>query len=171
MTKLQENQPGFFTKNKVSLPGKNNIIADSLSRDFHLSDKSLTTLILPFLPQQDHNNFKILTHPRNITSWLDSLRCGIHISQEFVKTPMRSNLHTLQNGPTMSIAQDYKMFGSNPFPEQIEISSLQDLHKKLEKTTTGKSKLKRNSWQTPWLPPSVLFHRPSEKRLLQSNIR
>ena len=76
----------FCTNNNVSLfgqhiPGENNIIADSLSRDFHLNDSNLTATILSFLPKQEQQNFKILNHPTDITSWMDSLECGNHTKQ------------------------------------------------------------------------------------------
>ena len=50
------------------IKGVNNIIADSLSRDFHLSDIDLTNIICSHLPLQHQTTFKIIVHPKDITS-------------------------------------------------------------------------------------------------------
>jgi hypothetical protein len=55
------------------IPGVTNVVADSLSRDFHLSNKQLISMIYtvnpPFLPQQ----MNILPLPKEIISWIGSL--------------------------------------------------------------------------------------------------
>lgn len=63
------------TKHNCSLfaqhiKGDAKIIADSLSRDFHLSNTQLTSIICSHIPLEDHSAFKIMTHPRDITLWL-----------------------------------------------------------------------------------------------------
>ena len=50
--------------------GKHNIIADSLSRDFHLSDNELTSLFHSIFPNQIPLNFNIVPLPPKIVSWL-----------------------------------------------------------------------------------------------------
>ena len=51
-------------------PGKHNIIADSLSRDFHMSNTILTSVVRSILPPQTRQLFTIAPLPRNIVSWL-----------------------------------------------------------------------------------------------------
>ena len=51
-------------------PGKDNIIADALSRDFHLSDNQLTQLIRSHLPPQPCQLFTIVPMPPKIACWL-----------------------------------------------------------------------------------------------------
>ena len=51
-------------------PGKHNIIADSLSRDFHLSDLKLTLQIRSLLPSQTRQHFGIAPLPPRIVSWI-----------------------------------------------------------------------------------------------------
>ena len=53
-------------------PGVDNEVADSLSRDFHLDDTSLTSLILSKLTSQVPSNFKISPLPSEIVSWICS---------------------------------------------------------------------------------------------------
>ena len=48
-----------------------NVIADSLSRDFHLTDKNITSLLKSLFPQQIPHNFRILPLPPTIISWIN----------------------------------------------------------------------------------------------------
>ena len=59
-------------------PGRMNVVADSLSRDFHLPINQLTLILKSLYPQQAKRNFHIRqTLPQEIISWIFSLR---HIS-------------------------------------------------------------------------------------------
>ena len=51
-------------------PGHLNLIADSLSRDFHLSNSHLVNLYSSRFPSQIHTNFKIVPMPDEIDCWL-----------------------------------------------------------------------------------------------------
>ena len=55
------------------IKGKLNIIADSLSRDFHRSDQTLTKKFNQILPQQTSEMFHIKQLPRNVISWISLL--------------------------------------------------------------------------------------------------
>ena len=56
------------------IKGKNNIIADSLSRDIDLSDSAWTNLVLSTLPpSQIPSNFRLVPLKREIYAWLTSL--------------------------------------------------------------------------------------------------
>jgi hypothetical protein len=54
-------------------PGRLNNVADSLSRDFYLSDEKLTTYLRSFFPSQIPSSFTIVPIPNKIVSWLISL--------------------------------------------------------------------------------------------------
>ena len=54
-------------------PGADNIIPDSLSRDWHLSDTELIALLTHLLPNQIHPNFRIVPIPKEIDSFLCSV--------------------------------------------------------------------------------------------------
>lgn len=60
------------------IPGITNVVADSLSRDFHLSNKQLISMLYavnpPFLPKQ----MNIVPLPNEITSWIGSLALKQH---------------------------------------------------------------------------------------------
>ena len=142
------------------IKGINNIIADSLSRDFHLSDIDLTNILCSHLPLQHQSTFKIIAHPRKITSWLSSLRCGNLIKKVSVKKLSKSKLPTLTNGDSISRTLDSEMFGSDLLARLIKTSSWQDLQTNLDKINMVKSKRKRSYWEGQWMPPSVLFQRP-----------
>ena len=58
-------------------PGNSNIIADSLSRDFHLPSKKLTFILQSLYPNQILKPLQILELPSEITSWLSSLRASL----------------------------------------------------------------------------------------------
>ena len=124
------------------IEGWRNSIADALSRDFHLSTKHLSDIILSHLPKQVHSQFKIVTHPRDISSWMLSLTCGKLTSPASTGPRMRSSLHILKNGEPTLRTLDSEMFGYNPSKQQTRTSYLQDLHKKSEKMNMEKVKNK-----------------------------
>jgi len=53
-------------------PGKENDVADSLSRDFHINDSILTLFLLHFFPDQTPSNLQIRPLPSVIESWLSA---------------------------------------------------------------------------------------------------
>ena len=56
-------------------PGRMNVVADSLSRDFHLPDTYLTLILKSLYPQQTTKDFQIIkTLPPEIISWIYSLK-------------------------------------------------------------------------------------------------
>jgi len=79
-------------------PGKNNIIADSLSRDFHLEDKQLTFILKSLYPSQVNQNFKIYPLPIEITSWISSLKAIVTKLSGPPSRPERSKTGTFFAG-------------------------------------------------------------------------
>lgn len=150
----------FFAQH---IKGVYNTIADALSRDFHLNTEFLTSIICSHLPSQHQSTFKIIPHPKKITSWLYSLKCGLTTKKAFAKKPRKSSLHILKNGETTSRTLESEMFGSKDLAQSIKTFSSQALPAKSDKTNMGKSKLKRSSWEEQWKPPSVLYLRPFKK--------
>lgn len=55
------------------IPGVTNIIADSLSRDFHLSNKKLTAMLHDAKPLYSPQKIKLIPLDPTITSWIGSL--------------------------------------------------------------------------------------------------
>ena len=77
------------------IPGISNIVADSLSRDFHLPNNKLISMIYsanpPFLPPQ----MKIIPLPPTITSWIGSLARKLPKRKE---SPHKPTISTLAAG-------------------------------------------------------------------------
>ena len=55
------------------IKGKQNFIADSLSRDHHLSNEQLTFSFQTLLPEQTPDSFEISQLPNEVASWVISL--------------------------------------------------------------------------------------------------
>ena len=161
------------TSNNASLfsqhiPGIRNSISDALSRDFHLSDLDLTNIILSHLPIQVHSQFKIVTHPRDISSWMHSLKHGDRTKTVSIKPRTKNSLQILRNGETTLRTLDSETYGYDPSVQQTKTSWLQDSQEKLETINMERSRGKRSSWPTPWQPPSVLYQRPFERMHLKT---
>ena len=75
-------------------PGKENNVADCLSRDFHLSDFQLTALLRHFHPDQLPPNFVIRPVPSAISSRITSLLLLSPPTTESLGPPTRSELAT-----------------------------------------------------------------------------
>ena len=76
-------------------PGRYNIIADALSRDFHLSNDKLTQLFSSLIPKQNQNHFTIVPLPPKIGSWICALL------QQMPVRPQRREVHrpsTIEHG-------------------------------------------------------------------------
>ena len=81
------------------IPGQSNVIADSLSRDFHLSRKTLEFALPALYQTQVPNNLKILDAlPTEITCWLESLRGSKTSSLESPPAPAPSKMGALLDG-------------------------------------------------------------------------
>jgi hypothetical protein len=71
-------------------PGEHNIIADSLSRDFHIDDTSLANLLLLHFPEQVPFGLTILPRPQEIISWLTCLLLSQQQREPWSKEPTQS---------------------------------------------------------------------------------
>ena len=80
------------------IPGKHNIIADSLSRDHHIPTNKLTFVLQHIFPTQVPTDFNIKTPPKEIISWLYSLAATLHHRQALPQAPKPSNLGALIDG-------------------------------------------------------------------------
>ena len=73
-------------------PGTKNIVADSLSRDFHLDDETLTTLFHSHFDPQIPPQFKIAPLPHEINCWICAWLRGMPDSRQRLEAPHRSNI-------------------------------------------------------------------------------
>lgn len=79
-------------------PCKDNIIADSLSRNFHLLTAALTSLNHSFLPQQSCQLFITATLPQKIVCWLCAWLQQLPVNRQPHKAHQQSNLQYGQDG-------------------------------------------------------------------------
>jgi LysM repeat protein len=107
------------------LPGAANDIADSLSRDFHLTDKQLIALFEhtkpPYLPPQ---KMKIIKLPEEITSWIASLAQLTTKKRELKWARTRSTLaHGIigWSGSTTSKPDLTPIFKSSHVPKKYDV--------------------------------------------------
>jgi hypothetical protein len=62
--------------------GKRNNVADALSRDWHLGNDKLTSLLRSHFPEQMPESFRISPPPKEISSWLTSLLQQLPVSEQ-----------------------------------------------------------------------------------------
>jgi len=74
------------------LPGRLNIIADSLSRDFHLSDEQLISMLTSLHPSLSPSQIKMVPPPPEIISWIASMAQRWPGKRVSPKVPTRSTI-------------------------------------------------------------------------------
>jgi hypothetical protein len=72
--------------------GKENIIADALSRDEDRTDNELTSILYCFVPHQMPNLFRIVPLPKEIVSWLISLLSKLPVKEQYREAHTRTKL-------------------------------------------------------------------------------
>ena len=142
-------------------PGKDNEVADSLSRDMHLSDDELTSHILTNFSSQVPHTFHIVPLPNEIVSWMTSLLLTLPVKPQFAEvhtttkiglgdvgyhTAHRSVLQTTSTSPASTNNNKPKSSVPSAMPSEKD-----DI---------------REALQAPWLlqqskVPSITWLRPS----------
>ena len=92
---LIRNESALYSQH---IAGKHNIIADSLSRDHHIPDKKLTFALKTAFTSQVPEEFVLTTPPKEIISWLYSLRATLPLKQALPQEPKPSKLGALIAG-------------------------------------------------------------------------
>ena len=93
--------------------GSLNVIADSLSRDFHIPDSELISLLKSTFPQQTPNNFKISPLPHKITSWINCLLLAMPEKAPEHQPQMPSSTGRGYAGSNSSTASKYNTTNSS----------------------------------------------------------
>jgi hypothetical protein len=145
-------------------PGTDNVVCDSLSRDFHLSDNELTAFLHFACPEQLPPNFHICRLPDSLSSKISSLLQTSCETRQSRKVPTRSTLWLGKGGifsannsasPTMSTSQASTHLGE-PF------SSARSPPRSAKATSpTGSNPVIPHSWPTPSKVWSTRWQRPS----------
>ena len=92
---LVKNESAIYSQH---IKGKRNFIADSLSRDHHMTNDQLTYAFKTLLPLQTPSSFAILPLPREVDSIISSLNQRLITTQESHHHPTRSKLGASING-------------------------------------------------------------------------
>lgn len=79
--------------------GSDNNVADSLSRDFHLSDPDLTLLLLENFPSQVPENFRIVPLHNKIACWATSVLRTLPVNPQFREVHTPTKLGRGPDGP------------------------------------------------------------------------
>ena len=74
------------------LPGRENVVTDCGSRDFHLSDTQLIAMLTPLHPSISPSQFKIIQLPEKHISWIASLAQKWPGKRELPKGLIKSTL-------------------------------------------------------------------------------
>ena len=104
-------------------PGKENDVADALSRDDDRSDEELTHILRTFVPSQVPKHFEIVPLPNEISSWLTSLLQRLPVKEQLREKHTRTKLGRGAGGSNGVNLSDSKIFFSSPLTEQTESGS------------------------------------------------
>jgi len=142
-------------------PGKENDVADSLSRDFHLDHVTLTSLLHHFLPDQTPSNFHIKRLPSEIVSWLSAWLLSMPEGAPSREIRRRSTIAHGAAGRNFLHRYKYRTtHSSNNSNHPPELGSFRS-----SPNRSGKATLARHM-VGPWLRqlvdmPWTVWHRPS----------
>ena len=134
--------------------GEWNVVADSLSRDFHLSDEELTSRLTSLYPEQVPKDFHISPLPQQIICWINSLLSAEPENQPAHPPQMPSWTVGGKGGYNSLPELNLKMTNSStPSKKMTELESSEHLPKQLER---GSFQMRvRKSWlqaraKRPW---------------------
>jgi hypothetical protein len=151
------------------IPGKNNIIADSLSRDFHLTNKNLISL---FYSSQESRNqcpkhIKIQSPPIKIISWIVSTLESLKPKEQSPPRPTASTLAASNYSRTSSINAELTTH-SWTHSAQTKKPSSSPVSPTASDITITNQHPKSSSLEELSIPPYQTWYRPSGKTLGQT---
>ena len=141
--------------------GKENDVSDSLSRDHHIDDDTLTNLLHLHYPEQVPGQLKIVPLPKEIASWLTSVLQRLSVKKQLQEKHTTTNIEHLKDGElTLPPSESKTTSSSQNLPDTKETSLLERLP-----WLCGRDDF-RDELMTPWLRaqseiPSHLWVRPS----------
>ena len=143
-------------------PGKDNNVADALSRDNHLSDDELTSLLFSQIPEQVPPTFKISPLPQKIESFILSILVSLPESTQTPEELTHSKISLGHAGSSSSNQLNLEKTHSSP-TSQTEKEQLSP--PSLQKQSGSKNFLE--SLAIPWClrqsaQPWTTYLRPSE---------
>jgi hypothetical protein len=144
------------------IPGQHNIIADSLSRDFHLSDKNILHLFYSSqeCSNQRPNQMQIINLPTKTTSWIASILESMNQKTQLLPRPAASTLAASISSNHFYPNVALKTHSLTNLPPIKEPSSSPDSHIASAITITNLPP-KPYSPEGLSTPPSQTWYRPS----------
>jgi len=140
--------------------GSDNIVTDSLSRDFHIDSNTLSHLICSSVPEQVTFGLEILTLPEEISSWLTCLLQNQPCKMQWSKEPMQSRLVLgFASISTLHQSDTSMTHASRVYPEPNDTESSPLLPTQSERVDTA-LKITQNSNQSQSEPPWIAWHIP-----------
>ena len=138
--------------------GKQNAIADSLSRDTHIPDTHLIFALTNLYPEQVPSNFHLQTLPKEIISWVYSVKALKTAGMAMPQAHRPSRLGALLDGSDSWMQLEYKINSLITGLKNKESTYSLHLQPVLEEICLGRAQ--RNSWQEAQLvPPSQTYVR------------
>ncbi len=141
-------------------PGAENLIADSLSRDFHLNDDELTIFLTSRLPHQAPFGLKISPLPKEISSWLTSMLQNLHEKERWSKAPTQSSTWLGRDTRATSSQSASMGIGTwTTFQKRGNIKSsapFATLSEKADFLLEQSGLIKPSQLEPPW----IMYHRP-----------
>jgi hypothetical protein len=148
------------------IPGKNNSIADSLSRDFQLSNDNLISLFLSSQETQEQcpKNLKIKSPPIKIISWIVSTLASLTQKEQSLPQPTASTLAAL-NCSNHSFKTAESKTHSLIHSAQTKRHSSSQASPTVSDIITTNPPTKLYSPEALLTPPSQTWYRPSGRTL------
>jgi hypothetical protein len=146
------------------IPGKDNDVADSLSRDFHLNDSDLLSLLKPQLlhtHEQGPHSLKLSSLPKMLSSWIASMVGSLPLTKESPLRPSPSSLarsHDSNCTLNNAISRTHSL---TPTHKPKRSSSSQDMPTMSVGTGSAATPPRPPFKATQSLPPSHMWFRPS----------
>ena len=147
--------------------GKDNVLADSLSRDGYIfSNDSHKKIINLTIPSQVPPNFSISPLPKEICSFISSTLLLMPTKKQRLLPQKPSELVLLNAGAVSSLASTSTISSLTVSPDSNKTSSCPHLLKPCEKPPSL-IQIKQNWWKEQSVPPSHMWHRPSGQTIGQ----
>jgi len=141
-------------------PGEKNVIADSLSRDFHIDDSNLSSLLTAYFPDQVPFGLHLLPVPPNIISWLTCLLLSQPQELPWSKEPTRSKFVLgLASKDTWELSELSTIHSSIPSPGSRGLEYSVPSPTQLEKVDFVMEHIVKPSSPNQSDPPWTAFHR------------
>ena len=147
------------------LPGVMNVVADSLSRDFHLSNEQIFAMLTSIHPSLPPSKLKVIELPNELISWIASLAQRWPGHRELPSQPIESEIARGISGWTSSTESESRMiptWTTSAIPKKFESAVHSCMQ--LDKVISGEVENSITQlWQTRLERPSILWQRPSSR--------